>query len=184
MKKLPHTCILCLMVLTLSHCTKDNGGTECDSSNSNNNTVGSDEYVDLGLRSMTLWKAANEVNESDLVHDYYTYNEAVLTFGDKLPSKEQFEELIRTCRWQWLSVNCYKVNGPNGKYIFMPVNGSRDCEGRIEYVGTYGFYWSSTPDGPTRAWYLNFYSSGISMYNYYRCYAASVRLVKDIDDYK
>ena len=34
-----------------------------------------------------------------------------------------------------------------------------------------------------KAWYLNFYSDEIYMYNYNRCYANSVRLVKNVQEY-
>lgn len=183
MKKLLHICILCLTALTLTQCIKDNGGLGGDSSDVIIDTADPDEYVDLGLISMTMWKATNEVNEADNEHDFFTYDEAVATFDDKLPTKEQFEELMRSCRWVWVDVGFYKVYGPNGKYIIMQAAGSRDCDDRVNYVNRYGFYWSSTPDGNTQAWYLNFYSGEKFMYNYRRCFGNSVRLVKDIDDY-
>ena len=46
-------------------------------------------YVDLGLPSGTLWKGKNEGG-------WYTYEEAISMFGNLLPTKEQFEELINT----------------------------------------------------------------------------------------
>ncbi len=170
--------------MVATRCGVENDGSVSDSSGVHTDTVDDDGYVDLGLRSMTLWKATNEVNGNDAEHDFFTYDEAMAAFGNKLPTKEQFEELRRSCRWLWMGVGCYKVFGPSGKYILMPALGSRDCNGCIDYVGTYGFYWSSTPDGTTQAWYLNFYSNEVSMYNYSRCFANSVRLVKDVDDYK
>ena len=94
----------------------------------------------------------------------------------------QFQELMRSCHWQWISVGFYRVTGPSGRYIILPAAGSRDCNGNYAYNRTYGFYWSSTPDGDTKAWYLNFYSNEILMYNYNRCYANSVRLVKNEQD--
>ena len=81
MKKLLHICILCLTALTLTQCIKDNGGLGGDSSDVNIDTVDPDEYVDLGLISMTMWKVSNEVNEADYEHDFFTYEEAVATIG-------------------------------------------------------------------------------------------------------
>lgn len=164
-----------LSALTMTHCVKDDSP---GSSDTPVDTVATDEYVDLGLISMTLWKAYNEENPADPKYGFYTYDEAVAAFGNNLPTMEQFEELMHSCRWVWSSLGIYKVFGPNGNYILLPASGCRDCYDEVAYLRTYGFYWSSTPDGPTKAWYLNFYSNEVYMYNYNRCYANSVRLVK------
>lgn len=43
-------------------------------------------YTDLGLPSGTIWKNFNATG-------FYTYDEAVSQFGNRLPTKEQWEEL-------------------------------------------------------------------------------------------
>lgn len=158
MKKLLLICLVCLAALATTQCVKDNGGESggSDSTGGHVDTTGG-YYVDLGLMSMTMWKSANEVNPADTNHDFFTYDEAIATLGDKLPTKEQFEELRRSCQWQWLDIGCYKVTGPSGNFILLPAEGSRDCHGGVSYLRSYGFYWSSTPDGSEKAWYLNFY---------------------------
>ena len=163
------------VALAMTQCIKDNGGS--GSIEKPIDTV-TDEYVDLGLQSMTLWKAENEKNPTDTKHGFYTYDEAIATFRGNLPTMEQFYELMHSCRWVWSSLGIYKVFGPNGNYILIPASGCRDCNGEVSYNRSYGFYWSSTPDGNAKAWYLNFYSGEVYMYNNYRCYATSVRLVK------
>lgn len=185
MKKLLLLSLMSLVALALVQCGKNDegsgsGGT--DNTDSIVDTVGTDEYVDLGLISMTMWKSVNEKNEADPKNGFYTYDEAVAAFGDKLPTMAQFDELRRSCKWLWITVG-YKVIGPNNRYIILPASGFRDCNGIPCYNKTYGFYWSSTPDGPTKAWYLNFYSDDVYMYNYNRCYANSVRLVKNVQEY-
>lgn len=132
----------------------------------------SSEYIDLGLPSGTLWKEANETDK------YYTYEEAVNRFGDKLSTKEQMEELKDKCQWNWTGSG-YKVTGPNGNSIFLPAAGSRFCDGDVIGVGSYGYYWSSTPSGSELAWYLVFDSGGVRMGSDDRCYGRSVRLVQD-----
>lgn len=127
-------------------------------------------YVDLGLSSGTYWK---ETNESG----FYNYDNAVSKFGDKLPTKEQLEELRNECEWTWLG-NGYNVTGPNGESIMLPAAGYRKCDGDVGGVGTGGRYWSSTPGGSGNAWNLRFLSSGVGMYSYYRCGGRSVRLVQ------
>lgn len=128
--------------------------------------------VDLGLPSGTLWKDKNEAG------GFYTYDQAVSKFGNKLPTKEQFKELENSCQWTW-NGSGYKVTGPNGNSITLPAEGYRGCGGGVVGVGSYGDYWSSTPSGSDGAWYLNFVSSRVRMFNDYRCKGQSVRLVQD-----
>ena len=130
-------------------------------------------YVDLGLPSGTLWKNTNEGGDGA----YYTYDEAVKNFGSKIATKAQWEELKDYCTWS-LKGDGYKVTGPNGNSIILPAAGFRDCSGDMYYVGTYGGYWSSTPDNSHYVWGLYFYSSEVDMCVYYRYYGQSVRLVQ------
>ena len=167
----------------------NNGGN--DSQAEENNAVSSSEkasgaeqnsqpvpagYVDLGLS--VYWKNSNEYNSSD-DHGFYTYDDAKSRFGSRLPTEEQLEELSDKCTWTWSdSKKGYYVKGPNGNSIFLPAAGYRYCNGDVNYVGTHGYYWSSTPDGSELAWDLVFYSSGVDMYNYGHCRGFSVRLVQ------
>lgn len=113
---------------------------------------------------------------------YYTYDEAIANFKGKLPTKEQWEELKNKCRWEWTTqngVNGYKVTGPNGNSILLPAVGERFCNGDMIRVGTYGYYWSSTPDDHDHfAWYLHFNSSEVNIYSISRPDGLSVRLVQ------
>ena len=129
--------------------------------------------VDLGLPSGTLWKNANEGGDNAR----YTYNEAVSRFGNKLPTKQQLEELKNKCTWTWTG-NGYKVTGPSGESITLPAAGFHRCGGGVERVGTFGYYWSSTADDSDYVWGLYFHSSGVSMGGDYRCHGRSVRLVQ------
>ena len=132
----------------------------------------SQQYVDLGLPSGTLWKSANEKG------GFYTYNEAVSKFGSNLPSREQWEELKGMCTWTWTGKG-YKVTGDNGNFITLPAAGCRGCVGDVNGVGSHGIYWSSTPNGSDKAWYLHFSSGDVIMNYNSRCYGLSVRLVQD-----
>ena len=128
--------------------------------------------VDLGLPSGTLWRDKNEEG------GFYTYDQAMAKFGDRLPTKEQFKELTSKCQWSWTGSG-YKVTGPNGNSITLPAAGSRNCNGGVYNVGSYGFCWSSTPKGSDYAWYLYFYSGSVGMNLGSRCCGCSVRLVQD-----
>ena len=128
------------------------------------------KYVDLGLPSGTLWK---ETNESG----FYNYDNAVSKFGNKLPTRDQFEELINECEWTWTGSG-YKVIGPNGNSIYLPAAGLRDCNGVVDVVGTGGYYWSSSPINSYEAWSLFFDSSKGFMFYGPRDHGLSVRLVQ------
>lgn len=128
-------------------------------------------YTDLGLPSGTIWKNFNDTG-------FYTYDEAVSQFGNRLPTKQQWEELKAECQWSW-NGSGYKVTGPNGNSIVLPASGCRGCDGRVYYVGVDGHYWSSTPKDSDIAWELGFYSGGVIVNDDYRCTGLSVRLVQD-----
>lgn len=134
-------------------------------------TIYDPEYVDLGLPSGTKWKKTNASN-------FYTYDEAVNTFGKKLPTKTQWEELKGQCQWSWTGSG-YKVTGSNGNSITLPAAGYRACNGHTARGGSSGNYWSSTPNGSGEAWDLYFTSSSVNMDSYDRCGGHSVRLVQD-----
>ena len=129
-------------------------------------------FVDLGLPSGTLWKDKNEEG------GFYTYGQAVSKFGNKLPTKEQLEELKNSCQWTW-NGSGYKVVGPSGNSIVLPAGGYRRCNGSVCSVGSNGNYWSSTPNGSDGAWGLGFYSGEVYVNGDYRCGGRSVRLVQD-----
>ena len=179
MNKLMFLSLMTFAALTMSQCVKNDGSSNDRGHNIIVDTTGSDEYVDLGLRSMTLWKKSNEKNTAEFSNGFYTYEEAVAAFGNKLPTKEQFEELRQSCEWNWVDIGYYIVVGRNKNYIILPAEGFCDCMGEYCYPRTYGFYWSSTPAGSTKAWYLNFNSNEVYMYKDKRCFANSVRLVKN-----
>ena len=129
----------------------------------------SNDYVDLGLPSGTLWKDQNEAG------GFYMYDQAMVKFGDNLPTEEQFKELKTSCQWTWTGSG-YSVMGPNGNRIFMPATG---CSGSIVHVGMHGYYWLSTPYSSEGSWCLFLDSIGASVSLDGRCHAHSVRLVKN-----
>ena len=174
MKKVILLAAMCLMALTT--CTVFS----CSDKDNESSGVGesSGAYVDLGLPSGTRWKTSNEENASDAEYAFFTYDEAVSQFGLRLPSKEQREELKAECQWAWTGSG-YKVTGPNGNSITLPAAGYRRCSGSVDCVGSYGFYWSSTPYGSDNAWGLYFSSGGVYVGDGSRCDGISVRLVQD-----
>ena len=95
------------------------------------------EYVDLGLPSGTKWKSSVESG-------FFNYKEAKNKFGDQLPAKAQFNELIDKCDWEW-DGSGYTVTGPNGKSIYLSAKGIYvPFDKQVEEIGESGVFWSST----------------------------------------
>ncbi|MDR1884443.1 MAG: hypothetical protein LBR26_16970 [Prevotella sp.] len=74
-----------------------------------------------------------------------------------------------------------KTNEPSGAYQpFFPASGSRNTnDGELRLVGNEGIYWSASPGGNTSAYFLFFNSGPVSLNNYDRILARSVRCVKE-----
>ena len=64
----------------------------------------------------------------------------------RMPTKEEFDELLNSCEWEWTTRGGrwgYEVSG-NGGSIFLPAAGWRRGTSLI-FTGDYGSFWSSTP---------------------------------------
>lgn len=92
------------------------------------------KYVDLGLPSGTLWKKTNE-------DGYYYFYDAVEKYGNTLPTRAQWEELISYCNWIFTS-DGLKLIGPNGNSMVLSIEGYYNFMG--EFYNNGGRYWSST----------------------------------------
>lgn len=77
--------------------------------------------------------------EDDIAH-------AMLGGNWRMPTSEDFEELVEKCTWEWTTnndVNGQLVTGPNGNSIFLPAAGYRF--GTSFFLqNKYGSYWSAT----------------------------------------
>ena len=63
-----------------------------------------------------------------------------------MPSKDQNQELIENCNYEWITVNDVmgaQFTGPSGGTIFLPAAGNRTA-GDLYYAGSCGYNWSST----------------------------------------
>ena len=90
-----------------------------------NDSADDRDYVDLGLPSGTLWKKENE-HKSDGTYSgnpFFTFDEAVRLFGTKLPTSDQFYELLEECEWNYYDGDEYEIVGPNGNSITLPALG-------------------------------------------------------------
>lgn len=161
--------LVALMMVALPACTRDENGNDAGIEGEV-----SGDFVDLGLSSGTKWKATNEVNSANA---FFTYDEAVAAFGNRLPSTEQWMELVNECTWTWTGLG-YKVVATNGKSISLPASGYLDCEGNMDEVGDCGNYWTSIPEEQDDAWSFYFGLGEVGINKDSRCHGLSVRLVQ------
>ena len=79
----------------------------------------------------------------------------------RMPTFEEFKEMISNCNYEWTMLNGVEggkfTSRKNGKSIFLPAAGHRNGTW-LFFAGSYGGYWSSTPDGSSTefAFYLRF----------------------------
>ena len=117
------------------------------------------EYVDLGLsvRWATCNVGANSPEDYGDCYDrgetkakisYTICDVAYLRWGTswRMPTRKEFDELLKNCDWEWTTLNevkGYRVTGKNGNSIFLPAAGDRGLPS-LYYAGEGSRYWRST----------------------------------------
>ncbi|MBQ7664854.1 MAG: DUF1566 domain-containing protein [Bacteroidaceae bacterium] len=89
----------------------------------------------------------------------------------RIPTKEQFDELIEYTKHKWVSINDkwgYLFTGRNGNSIFLPAAGGR-YDTLLLDAGSLGYYWSRTLNAvyPDDAYGLYFDSGDMDVYGSY-----------------
>lgn len=75
------------------------------------------EFVDLELPSGTLWAAEYEKKEDSFL--YLPYMQAMRY---DIPTKEQWDELVKYCEWGWYG-KVLRCTGKNGEILDFPKTG-------------------------------------------------------------
>ena len=109
----------------------------------------------------------------------------------RMPTLYEMQELIENCSWEWVSEHHYddalseyvnpgyKVTGPNGNSIYLPVSGYRESV-ECYHCGERGYYWTSTPYGDgsnNNAYCLEFGSEYVQIIPNLRYYGLNIRPV-------
>lgn len=103
----------------------------------------------------------------------------------RIPTKEEFNELISNCVWTWTNnynntvIKGYIITGPNNNTIFLPASGIHSLNS-IDSFETGGNYWSSTlkNGAPDESKGLEFNNTKKTIYDGYgRSWGLSVRPV-------
>ena len=109
----------------------------------------------------------------------------------RMPTDDEFRELLRSCSSEWMQVNGQwgrEFTGPNGNSIFLPAAGycsGKDCYDNSEA----GYYWSESYSAYSwgRKYYLACYTqfdcNGTNRYGGQRCKGYSVRPVMKSNSY-
>ena len=101
----------------------------------------------------------------------------------RMPTAEEFNELIGGCTWKWTKKNGvrgYEVKGTNGNVIFLPAAGRRKGI-ESQDIREIGYYWSSSlsdASGSVCARDLFFNSYGQNRTFNDRCYGYTIRPVR------
>ena len=131
----------------VNNVTADSDSVYVESKNEIGDLVSQIQFVDLGLS--VCWASSNV--GSDMAYNLgipFTKNDIVQRLNNKaerLPTKEEFEELLEKCTWERTTLEGqigYKVIGKNGNSIFFPACSSKS-DNFME--NALGFYWASTP---------------------------------------
>lgn len=145
-------------------------------------------------QSSTYGRAINDISSNP------SYDAAKVNMKGtwRLPTKDEFQELINKCSWTWSVLNgiygfSIKSN-INNNSIFLPAGGGYMCGSTnpslLVDLGTFGFYWTSTPgeknsdskgenNYQTKAFMLSFSKYGASILDYEKYFGYSIRAVCD-----
>lgn len=131
----------------------------------------------------TKWNSKTDDKIMNDINGNAQYDAGTANWGGnwRMPTKDEMQELVYYCTWKWTTQNGVKgqkVTGPNGNSIFLPAAGFRNWSA-LHFVGSGGYYWSSTPYNSICAYRLNSNSDWQIMDYYRRLNGLSVRLVAE-----
>ncbi len=100
----------------------------------------------------------------------------------RMPTKEEWAELVDKCTWTWVSEegrSGYTVSGAGGGSIFLPAAGYREGTGQVG-LGSLGSYWSASLGTglDANAWAFNFSQNSYSLIYIDRPSGFQVRAVR------
>ena len=107
---------------------------------------------------------------------------AVINWGGnwRMPTRIEQEELINNCTWIWTTqkkVNGYKIIGPNGNSIFLPLSGFAE-ENKIKQINIFASYRSSSLASFSHgAYYIGLNPEGFDLCQPNRQLGGSIRAV-------
>lgn len=136
------------------------------------------EFIDLGLPSGTLWATDYCRDERENIQ-YYPYE---IASRSVIPTKEQWEELIGCCKWEYdieyNSMNEVRCIGPNGNYLKFSKTGMKGAEKLVRGSGAKALFWIFNDKEP-RSNKENEFMIAAQIYYIYKPYSPEV--IKEMD---
>lgn len=131
------------------------------------------EYIDLGLPSGTLWAADYEKDDGAIT--YLSYNQASSL---NIPTMEQWEEILNSCKWEYDISNGTKMVearcvGPNGNYITFICTGMINAEKFVRHSQVKALFWVYNDE-------INDTKNAAQIYYHYIPYNA--KLIKEVTE--
>ena len=147
----------------------------------------------LNLRVDDSWCYDNDPTNCTKYGRLYTWEAAKaacaeLGDGWRLPTDDEWREMAKKYGGADDDANdkgkaAYQalIGGGSGDFAAQ-LGGWRSRSGNFGNAGTYGYYWSSSPNGSSYAWHYGFGRSNGQLYRYYnyRDYGRSVRCLQDL----
>ena len=101
----------------------------------------------------------------------------------RMPSKEEFEELISHCKWEWIIIGKtygYRITAANNNHIFLPAAGAF-VDNNLCFSNSRCSYWSSTPkrNSLSNSYFLSTGSDKYAIHSWSRYIGRSIRAVYD-----
>lgn len=146
------------------------------------------EYVDLGLPSGTLWSSNYLEDENN--ETVYVLQEKSKAFD--IPTVEQWQELVRECRWEQKSERIddsygfYHYHdwaiclGPNGNRIIFEKTGLYEIKSTLERAGEVLFWLKKEKDVFVNSANITFCTIKITSENEFSGCKLPIRLVKNV----
>jgi hypothetical protein len=137
-------------------------------------------------KTLTKYNNKNTYGETDDKMTLDAEDDAALANWNgiwRMPTREDYEELLSTCTLTWETVNGVSgmraTSRNNGNSIFFPAAGRMNGYGLFD-VGERGYYWSSSlhPGDPVYGGGFFFLSNSGDNFHYLRCLGLTVRPVK------
>jgi len=120
----------------------------------------------------TLWNSGTESSPIKTAND-------PCPAGWRVPTNAEFKNLVDSgSDWDPLKEGRYFGSGT--QRVFFPAAGLRAYKDvLLGNVGSYGYYWSSTPNYSSKAYSMGFDSGDANAYGNYRSFGFSVRCVAE-----
>lgn len=132
-------------------------------------------------KGMSLYNTKDNYTSLLPDHDVATL---ILGKNYRIPTKEEYQELLDKCKWQLITINGvkgYKVLGPNGNSIFLPIAGYYINTSLGYSKDNNGEYWTSSRVKKEAhcAYHLFISESTREVSAFNRCHGRTIRPVCD-----